>query len=80
MEIALRTYARHELLWDGFDLRSRTKRGGILATIKPAPDWPAVYRVHMADGYVTDMVNLTRARDAAVCLALGALNEHEVAA
>ena len=31
----------------------------------------------MPDGHVTDMVNLTRAWDAAVCLALGAVNERE---
>jgi hypothetical protein len=29
------------------------------------PDWPAMYRVRRPDGTLTDMANLTRARDAA---------------
>jgi hypothetical protein len=38
-------------------------------TIIPDPDWPAMYRVRRPDGSLTDMVNLTRARDAARCFA-----------
>jgi hypothetical protein len=34
-------------------------------TVVPDPDWPAMYRVRRPDGSLTDMVNLTRARDAA---------------
>ena len=30
--------------------------------------WPGMYRVHLPDGHVTDMVNLTRAKDAAATL------------
>ena len=33
--------------------------------VVPDPDWPAMYRVRRPDGTITDMVNLTRARDAA---------------
>jgi hypothetical protein len=48
-------------------------------TVVPDPDWPNMYCVRMPDGRLTDMVNLTRASDAAVCLALNALNEREAA-
>ena len=41
--------------------------------------WPGLWRVHLSDGSVTDMVNLTRAKDAAVSLALGLLNRRVVA-
>jgi hypothetical protein len=33
--------------------------------VVPDLDWPNMYRVRMPDGRLTDMVNLTRARDAA---------------
>ena len=38
-------------------------------TVVPDPDWSAMYRVRGLDGTLTDMVNLTRARDAARCFA-----------
>ena len=34
-------------------------------TVIPDTDWPAMYRVRRPDGSLTDMANLTRARDAA---------------
>jgi hypothetical protein len=34
-------------------------------TVVPDPDWPKMYRVMRPDGSLTDMVNLTRARDVA---------------
>jgi hypothetical protein len=34
-------------------------------TVVPDLEWPAMYRVRRPDGSFTDMVNLTRARDAA---------------
>jgi hypothetical protein len=34
-------------------------------TVVPDPDWPKMYRVRRPDGSLTEMVNLTRARDAA---------------
>jgi hypothetical protein len=33
--------------------------------VVPDSDWPGMYRVRLLDGNLTDMVNLTRARDAA---------------
>ena len=37
--------------------------------VVPDPEWPGMYRVRLPDGRLTDMVNLTRARDAAQVLA-----------
>jgi hypothetical protein len=34
-------------------------------TVVPDADWPGMYRVRRPDSSLTDMVNLTRARDAA---------------
>jgi hypothetical protein len=45
----------------------------VLATLEPDSDWAGMYRVRF-DGRLTDMVNLTRAKDAAVSLALSVLN------
>ena len=46
--------------------------GGFTIVPKPeypgvyrSPSWPKLYRVRRPDGSLTDMVNLTRARDAA---------------
>lgn len=41
----------------------RTVRGGV--TIKPDAKWPNMWRLHFPNGQVSDMANLTRARDAA---------------
>ena len=66
-------YDRHDLRWDGHRLRLRS--GRLLATIVADPDWDGMRRVHMPKGNVSDMVNLTRAKDAALSLALASLNE-----
>jgi hypothetical protein len=67
-----RTYNHKDMEWAGHEMRLTT--GGLLATVKPDPDWPGLWRVHMPDGHITDMVNLTRAKDAASILALAAMN------
>jgi hypothetical protein len=38
-------------------------------TVQPDPAWPQMWRIHAPDGRVSDMVNLTRAKDAAVAWA-----------
>jgi hypothetical protein len=43
----------------------------LLATVEPDIDRPELWRVHFPNGFVTDMVNLTRAKDAAVALTCG---------
>jgi hypothetical protein len=37
--------------------------------VRPDATWPGMWRVHTADGQVSDMVNLTRAKDAAIAWA-----------
>ena len=39
-----------------------------------------MWRVRMPDGQLTEMVNLSRAKDAAASLALAILNQHREAA
>jgi hypothetical protein len=58
--------------WDRNCLRLNSGRR--LATIEPDGDWPGLWRVHMPDGRITDMVNRTRAKDAAIALASAVLN------
>jgi hypothetical protein len=68
---------RNVLRWDGLRLRSGI--GRLLATVEPDSDWPRMYRVRLPSGHITDMVNLTRARDAAQVLALQSLNAAQAA-
>jgi hypothetical protein len=67
-----------DMRWDGRCLRLHSGRR--LATIEPDPAWPGMWRVRMPDGRLTDMVNWTRARDAAIALAAAALNRDRVVA
>jgi len=60
-----------DAVWRGNDLIYRHR---VVASIVPDPKWPQMYRVRLPDGRVTDMVNLSRARDAARYLALNSLN------
>jgi hypothetical protein len=52
-----------------------------LASIEPELTWPGMWRVvRLPEGYLTDMVNLSRVTDAAASLALAVLNRHREAA
>jgi hypothetical protein len=66
------------LRWDGLQLR--LKSGRLLATVEPDSKWPGMYRVRMRDGQLSDMVNLSRAKDAARSLAMATLNLDATAA
>lgn len=68
-------YDRDALKWDGDQVRLRS--GRVVAAIEPDATWSKMWRVRLPDGHLTDMVNRTRARDAAVTLALAALNQAE---
>jgi hypothetical protein len=73
-------YGQRDLRWDGRELRQASSRGLMLASIEPDQTWPGMWRVRLPDGYLTDIVNLSRAKDAAAALALGVLNRHREAA
>jgi len=49
--------------------------GRLVATIIPDATWPKMWRVQLPNGHVTDMVNITRAKDAALTLGAEALRE-----
>jgi hypothetical protein len=63
-------FGRHELVWDGPKLRLGAR---VVATIEPDTNWPGVWRVRFG-GRLSDMANLSRAKDAAISLVLSELN------
>jgi hypothetical protein len=67
-----RIFGCQDIRWGGHRLRLLT--GRLLATVEPDAQWAGVYRVRFPDGRSTDIVNLSRAKDAAVSLALAELN------
>jgi hypothetical protein len=46
----------------------------LLLTVEPDSKYAGMYRIRFPDGGLSDMANLTRAKDAAVTLALKSLN------
>lgn len=71
----MRIYANDELDWIGNKLG--LINGRRLVEIVPDEKYPAMWRVKRPDGSLTDMVNITRARDAARAMALRILNTQE---
>jgi hypothetical protein len=63
-------YRNRDLIWRGNDLCLGSRR---LVSIEQDQTWPSMWRVRHGDK-LSDMVNRTRARDAARCLALDILN------
>jgi hypothetical protein len=59
-----------DAVWKGNDL---IFHGRVVASVVLDAKWPRLWRVGLPDGHTTDMVNLSRARDAARSLALKAL-------
>src|SRR5262245_54872319 len=72
MELEMRLYSYKDLRWHGSELCFGRRA---VATIERDGEYPELWRVRLPSGHLTDMINLSRARDAAVCLALLALNE-----
>jgi hypothetical protein len=66
-------FGRNELVWDGLRLRLRTMGGPVMATVEADANWPGMWRVRFG-GRLSDMANLSRAKDAAISLVLGELN------
>ena len=70
-----RIYGRGDLKWKDRELRLVT--GRLLATVEPDAKWAGMYRVRLPNGHVTDMVSISRAKDAAISLALINLNNFQ---
>ena len=70
----MRVHGNHELIWRG-NLLCHVRRK--LAEIVQDDRYPTMWRVRRPDGTLSDMLNMTRARDAARGMALGILNSQE---
>lgn len=55
-----------DLTWQGNVLYYGRRK---LSEIRRDPDWPRIWRVVEADGSLSDMVNISRAKDAAMARA-----------
>ena len=75
----MRVWTNRELGWRGNRLFPNGG-GAPLAEIVPKTQWKGMWRVRLPDGSLSDIVNITRARDAARTLALVALNRPKKAA
>src|SRR5437868_4852609 len=67
-----RMIERANLEWKAHGLHLYGK-GKPVVTIVPDAKYPAMWRVRLPDGRLTDMANRTRAKDAAASIALGIL-------
>jgi hypothetical protein len=68
----MRTYKSHNLSWGRNDLRGVGKT--TVVSIAPDQTYAGMWRVVLPDGRLSDMVNRTRAKDAATIVALSVLN------
>lgn len=66
-------YAYGDLTWSGDDLRLGRRT---VATIEPDQEWPGMWRARAGE-HLTDVVNRTRAKDAAICLVVADLNARQ---
>jgi hypothetical protein len=73
----MRIVAASALQWKDRELFFGRKQVG---SVVPDSKYPNMWRVEREDGSLTDMVNLSRAKDAAVTLALASLNNRQDAA
>jgi hypothetical protein len=63
-------FGRNDLVWDGRNLKLGAR---VMATIEPDANWPKMWRVRFG-GMLSDMANLSRAKDAAISIVLRGLN------
>src|SRR5262245_60466471 len=78
-----RVIGRRDLTWcrerDGTLVLCRTGSKTILVRIVTDRVYPSMWRVKMLSGKLSDMTNLTRAKDAAMSIALSILNREQKA-
>ena len=72
-------YGRENLRWDGNDLYLG-RSSNLLCSVVPDERYAGMWRVKYTDGRMSDMVNLSRARDAAISSSLSKLNSRETGA
>ncbi len=66
---------RDRLTWRKDGVRLLLYHGSnLLASVEPGAKYPILYRIRYPDGHLSDLVNFTRAKDAACCFALRSLN------
>ena len=74
-------FGKRDLTWrrerDGTLVLCRTGSRSILAQIVVDRVYPSMWRVKMLSGKLSDMTNLTRAKDAAMSMALAILNREQ---
>ena len=70
----------YDLHWDGNRLTRVGKRRAPAITLVPDPHYPDLWRVQLPDGPTTDLLNKTRARDAAKLILPEILNSPRTAA
>jgi hypothetical protein len=63
-------FGRNELVWDGLKLKLGAR---VTATIEPDANWGGMWRVRLGRR-LSDMANLSRAKDAAISIVLRGLN------
>jgi hypothetical protein len=63
-----RLYGAYGLVWQGNELRLGKRK--LLATLEPDAEYRGMWRVRLPSGRVTDMVNLSRAKDYACAAAV----------
>jgi hypothetical protein len=70
----------YDLHWDGNRLTRVGQCRAPAITLVPDPDYPDLWRVQLPDGTTTDLLNKTRARDAAKLILPEILNSPKTAA
>jgi hypothetical protein len=65
---AISGHLRRDAVWQGQQLHFHRR---VIATVVPDRHWPEMWRVQLPGSHLSDMVNLTRAKDAAIALAGG---------
>jgi hypothetical protein len=66
------------LQWKG-DALHLDGKGRAVVRIVPDYDYPGIWRIELPDGWLTDMVNRTRVKDAALGIACDVLSQREAA-
>lgn len=65
---------RSDLRWNGLALHLGNRAQPLLI-VEPDARWPGMFRIRLREGRLSDMVNLSRAKDAATTIALIEVNK-----